>query len=122
MKKVLTIAALAEVGLGVALIVFPSLVGRLLLGVDLVGIANPLGRVAGMALLGLGIACLPSCTPLCGMLTYSMLVTPYLFCLAVRGEWVGPLLWPAVGLHAVLTVLLASAWRSARKERGYPAT
>ena len=34
--------------------------------------------------------------------------------LGIRGEWVGPLLWPAVALHAVLTLLLARAWFSAR--------
>jgi hypothetical protein len=34
--------------------------------------------------------------------------------LAIRGEWVGPLLWPAVGLHVVLTFLLVVARRDAR--------
>ena len=41
-----------------------------------------------------------------GMLTYSLLVTLYLLYLGIRGEWVGPLLWPAVAVHAVLTMLL----------------
>jgi hypothetical protein len=118
MKKVLTIAAVAEAATGVALIVVPSLVGRLLLGAELAGVANPVARVAGIALLALGIACFPSCTPLCGMLTYSVLATSYLFYLAIRGEWVGPLLWPAVGLHIILTLLLLGAWWSARKESG----
>jgi hypothetical protein len=45
--------------------------------------------------------------PLVGMLTYGALVTLYLAYLGIRGEWVGPLLWPAVVLHAVLTLLLA---------------
>jgi hypothetical protein len=45
-----------------------------------------------------------------GMLTYGALVTAYLLYLAFGGEWVGPLLWPAVVLHAVLTLLLAWAW------------
>jgi hypothetical protein len=115
MKKVLPIAAVAEAALGVALIVVPSLVGRLLLGADLAGVANPVARVTGIALLALGIACLPSCTALCGMLTYSILATPYLFYLAMRGEWVGPLLWPAVVLHLILTALLARAWLQSRK-------
>jgi len=122
MKKVLTITAVAEAAMGVALIVVPSLVGRLLLGADLTGVATPVARVAGIALIALGVACLPSCTALCGMLTYSLLVTTYLLYLAIRGEWIGLLLWPAVGLHAVLTFLLVSAWRSARKEKHYPAT
>jgi hypothetical protein len=118
MKKVLTIAAVAEAATGLALIVIPSLVGRLLLGADLAGVANPLARVAGIALLALGVGCLPSCTPLCGMLTYSLLVTPYLFYLAIRSEWVGPLLWPVVVLHIILTLLLLGASWNARKESG----
>jgi len=118
MKKVLTIAAVAEAATGVALIVVPSLVGRLLLGADLAGVANLVARVAGFALLALGIACFPSCTPLYGMLTYSVLATAYLFYLAVRGEWAGPLLWPVVGLHIILTFLLVGVWRKARKESG----
>ena len=118
MKKVLTIAAVAEAATGLALIVVPSLVGRLLLGADFSGVANPVARVAGFALLALGVACLPSCTPLCGMLTYSLLATGYLFYLAVRGEWAGPFLWPVVVLHIILTILLLGAWRGARKENG----
>lgn len=118
MKKVLTIAAVVEVATGVALIVVPSLVVRLLLGADLAGVANPVARVAGIALLALGVACFPSCTALCGMLTYNLLATPYLFYLAIRGEWVGSLLWPVVGLHVILTLLLLGVWCSARKESG----
>ena len=52
------------------------------------------------------------------MLTYSLLVTTYLFYLAIRGEWVGLLLWPVVVLHIILTFLLLGAWSNARKERG----
>jgi hypothetical protein len=118
MKKVLTLAAVAEAATGLALIVVPSLVGRLLLGADLAGVANPVARVAGIALLALGVACLPSCTPLCGMLTYSLLAAAYLFYLAIRGEWAGPLLWPVVVLHIILTLLLLGVWWSARKESG----
>ena len=51
---------------------------------------------------------------LSGMATYGLLVTLYLLYLGIRGEWVGPLLWPAVALHAVLTLLLARSWLSAR--------
>jgi hypothetical protein len=48
------------------------------------------------------------------MAIYGMLVTLYLSFLGIRGEWVGPLLWPAVALHAVLTLLLVRAWLSAK--------
>jgi hypothetical protein len=115
MKKLLTVAAVAELATGVALLVVPALVGRLLLGAELTGVAIPIARVAGIALIALGIACLPG-KALLGMLTYSVLATVYLGYLAIGGEWVGPLLWPAVVLHAALTILLAGAWRKAHKD------
>jgi hypothetical protein len=70
-------------------------------------------RVAGIALIALGITCWPYGTEaraLCGTFTYSALVTLYLLYVAIRGEWVGPLLWPAVVLHALFTLLLARLW------------
>jgi hypothetical protein len=115
MKKLLLITGLAEAATGVALMVVPELVGRLLLGADLAGASVVVARVAGIALLALGVACWPGCRPLCGMLTYSALVTIYLGIVAIGGQWVGRLLWPAVGLHAGLTILLARAWFAARK-------
>lgn len=116
MKRVLVLAAVSEAATGVALLVVPSLVGRLLLGQELTGIAIPLARVTGIALIALGIACSHD-TPLVGMLTYSTLVTLYLLYLGIRGQFVGPLLWPAVVLHAVLTFLLAGAWYTVHNER-----
>jgi hypothetical protein len=118
MKKVLTIAAVLEVATGIALLIVPLLVGRLLFGEELTGVVIPVARVLGIALVALGVGCWPGSTALCGMLTYSALVTLYLVYLAIRGEWVGPLLWPVVGLHIILTVLLVGAWWNARKESG----
>ena len=115
MKKLLTLTAVAEAATGLALLVAPSLVARLLLGTELTGVSIPIARVAGIALIALGVACRPGATALCGMLTYSVLATIYLGYLAIDGQWVGPLLWPVVALHAVLTLLLAAAWFKARK-------
>jgi hypothetical protein len=111
----LAVTALAEAGTGLALMLVPALVGRWLLGTELAGAAVPVARVAGIALLALGIACWPGATALCGMLTYGLLVTLYLGWLAVGGQWAGPLLWPAVVLHAILTLLLGGMWLKARK-------
>ena len=109
MKKVLTVAAVAEAATGVAVSVVPSLVGWLLLGTELTGVAIPVARVTGIALIALGFACWPG-PALLGMLIYSALVTLYLLYLGIRGEWVGPLLWPALALHAILTLLLVRSW------------
>ena len=66
----------------------------------------PVARVAGIALVGLGLACWPG-PPRIGMLTYSVAVTLYLAYLGLTGAATGVLLWPAVALHALLSVALA---------------
>ena len=115
MKQLLALTAIFEAATALLLIVVPSLFGRLLFGAEFTGVANPAARVTGIALLALGVGCWPGSTAFCGMLTYSALVTLYLLSLAIRGEWVGPLLWPVVALHGILTVLLARAWFQSRK-------
>ena len=106
MKWALVLAAVGEAATGVALLVVPSLVGRLLLGEELSGVAIPVARVAGIALIALGIACWPGPARV-GMLTYGAAVTVYLAYLGLAGGKVGVLLWPAVVLHAILVGLLA---------------
>ena len=116
MKNVLKLAALGETITGLALLIVPSLVSWLLLGTELIGVSMPIARVTGIALVGLGVACWPNWTALSGMLTYSTLVTMYLAYLGIRVEWVGPLLWPAVALHAMLTLLLGRVWFKRQKD------
>ena len=117
MKRVLVLAAVSEAATGLALLIVPSLVGRLLLGEELAGVAVPVARVAGIALIALAVACWPG-PPRVGMLTYSAAVTLYLAYLGISGEWVGVLLWPAVVAHAILTILLVRAWFKDRQARG----
>jgi len=105
MRRLLALAAVGEIATGLALLVVPSLVGRLLLGEDLTGIAIPVARVAGIALIALGVACWPG-TPLMGMLIYSAAVAVYLAYVGFAGGFGGMLLWPAVVLHLVLAAFL----------------
>ena len=111
MKKVLVLAAVSEAATGLALVIVPSLVGRLLLGEELTGVAIPVARVLGIALIALGVACWPG-PPRVGMLTYSAAVTLYLAYVGFAGGLSGILLWPAVVLHVILTALLT--WASTR--------
>jgi hypothetical protein len=114
MNKLVTFAATLEAATGLALIVVPAVVVRWLLGEELSGVALAVGRVAGIGLFSLGLACWSgkgaTRPALCAMLTYNLLITLYLLYLGIRGEWVGLLLWPAVVIHAALTLLLARAW------------
>ena len=108
MKKVLALAAAAEAGLGLVLLVYPPIVVRLLLGADIAGAGIVVSRVAGIALIALGVACWPG-PPRVGMLIYSAAVTLYLAYVGFVGGLSGILLWPAVALHVILTALLARA-------------
>ncbi|MCE9619251.1 MAG: hypothetical protein K8R92_05025 [Planctomycetes bacterium] len=104
MKKVPILAALAEIATGLALMIVPALVGKWLFGAELTGVSIPVARVTGIALIALGVGCLPGRTALCGMTTYNALATVYFLYLGISGEWVGPLLWPVAALHAALAV------------------
>ena len=118
MRKVLIFTAVAEAATGLALLIAPSLVGQLLLGEQLTGIAIPVARVAGIALVALGVACWPG-PPLLGMLIYSVAATLYLAYLGLAGL-AGMLLWPAVALHLLLSILLGRAWLRAESYDYHP--
>ena len=113
MGKVLALAAVGEIATGLALLLAPSLVGQLLMGQELTGATIPLARVTGIALVGLGVACWPG-TPLLGMLTYGSAVALYLAYVGLTGGPSGMLLWPAVAVHVVLSLLLTVAWWRSR--------
>jgi len=116
MRKVLILAAIGEAATGLALLIVPLLVGQLLFGEQLTGVAIPVARVTGIALIALGIACWPG-PPLVGMLTYSGLITLYLAYLGFAGGLTGVFLWPAVVLHVILTHLRQCAGASGRFRR-----
>jgi hypothetical protein len=122
MDRVLTLAALVEAGTGAILLAYPAIVVQLLFGSEVAGSGVIMSRLAGIALIGLSVACWPradSQRALYGMATYGVLVMLYLAYLGVRGEAVGLLLWPAVVVHALLIALLGSAWL---RQRTTPAT
>jgi hypothetical protein len=104
-KTVLTLAAVLEIATGAALLIAPAVMGRLLFGEDLAGVSLVVARLAGVALISLGITCWPG-TPWTGMLAYNVMVAAFLAWIGLTGHMRGVLLWPAVGAHVVLTTLL----------------
>lgn len=114
MTRVLTFAAVAEGVTGLALLVAPSLVGQLLLGDELAGISSAVARVAGIALIGLAVACWPG-PPMLGMLLYSAVVAAFLAYLGYVAGLNGILLWPAVAVHVILSALLFSELAMTRR-------
>jgi hypothetical protein len=124
MKKGLALAATGEAALGLVLLVYPPIVVRLLFNAQIAGAGAVMSRIAGIALIALGVACWPGSDAgsspsraLRAMLCYGLLAMLYLAYLGIRGEWVGILLWPGVGIHAVLTVLLGRAWLKDQQRR-----
>ena len=120
MNRLLSLAAVIEGATGLALMIHPPLLSQVLLGEAVSGAGIALGRVAGFALLALGLACWPgsdaagaNISALRAILTYNVLATVYLGYLGIGGQWVGSLLWPAVAIHAILALLLARAWFAA---------
>ena len=82
---------------------------RLLLGADISGAGIPLGRVAGVALLALGLACWlargQATSALVGaMALYNFGVAVVLGMAGVLSGMTGVFLWPAVALHAAMAV------------------
>lgn len=108
------VSAAIEAATGLVLIFKPSALAWLLLGADLTLAGDAVGRIAGFALLSLGWACRPKGNAgggdaLLALLIYNGLTTVFLAYLALAGELIGPLLWPAIALHAILSVLLLRA-------------
>ena len=119
-RTLVLVAAVVETGTGLGLIAIPDPVVQLLLGTDLSSGGVAVGRVAGVALLSLGVACWPgeeAVTPqvMSALFIYNVLVTVYLAYLGASGVLVGYLLWPVVALHAVMALGFASpAYRAVR--------
>lgn len=103
--RILVAAAIAEGVTGLALVVAPALVVRLLLGSELAATAIPVARIAGIAIASLAFATRPG-TARSGMLAYGAAVFLYLAGLGLTGAATGLLLWPAVAAHLLLTLAL----------------
>ena len=112
-RSVLGVAAAIEAVTGFVIILLPHVLIRLLFNAEVVGAGIVIGRVAGIALISLGLGCwmgrqaASGGWALAAMLTYNALVTIYLTVVGFGTEFVGVLLWPAAALHAALTALLA---------------
>ena len=113
MKRFLTLTAIIEAATGLALIAVPAIVVRLLLGAEISGASVPLGRVAGAALLALGVACWLGRDDtqnrtarglVVAMLVYNIVATAVLAFAGIGLGLHGVALWPAVVLHAVMAI------------------
>jgi hypothetical protein len=120
MTRLLWVVAVSEGLTGLLLLVSPPTVARLLFDAEVAGAGVPMSRLAGISLVALAVACWPdrnTARACFGMLTYSLLAMLYLAWVGGIGS-AGMLLWPAVAVHAGLSVLLVRAWRKERRGPG----
>jgi hypothetical protein len=125
LKRLLTLTALIEAATGLALIAAPSVVVQLLLGSPLgTSAALTLGRVAGSALLALGIACWLARDDtqsratrglVSAMALYNLATVAVLSFAGVGFGLHGVALWPAVILHAMMSVWCIARLRRSSK-------
>jgi hypothetical protein len=111
-------------GAGLAFVVLPSIAIVLLLGSSLeTSAAVTIGRLAGAALLALGVACWlarfdsqsRAATGLvAAMLVYNLAAVVLLAWAGIGSGLIGVALWPAVVLHATMAVWCAASLRSKR--------
>src|SRR5207249_10586408 len=114
MKPLLKLTGIIETATGLGLMAVPSVVVRLLLGSPLDTFAAVmLARVAGAALLALGVACWLARDDtqsraarglVVAMLIYNIAATALLAFAGIGLGLQGVALWPAVVLHAVMAI------------------
>lgn len=117
MKRLLVLTAVVEGLTGLILLAYPPIVIQLLLNSPIIATSVLIGRLTGIALIALAVACWPDrdlSRAFFGMLTYNALATLFLVYAGLIGAS-GILLWPAVALHAGLSILLVQAWRKERR-------
>ncbi|MET0892991.1 MAG: hypothetical protein ABWY01_05415 [Pseudoxanthomonas sp.] len=123
-KALLTAIALAELATGIGLLLAPSTVAALLLGYPLgSGVPLIVARVAGLALVAIGLICWLEKTSnrggsptalLAGLLIYNGAVAVLLLHSYLVYDIGGIGLWPVVVLHLVLAAWLAACLRCGR--------
>jgi hypothetical protein len=109
---VIKLSAAIEAATGLAVIANPTLVVRILLGTDLSTGGVAIGRIGGVALLSLAIACWPrqsnhSTQVTRALFVYNLLAGLYLGLLKVDHDFFSYLLFPASALHLAFAILLA---------------
>jgi hypothetical protein len=121
MKRLLRLTAIIETATGLGLVAVPSVIIRLLLGSELgTSAAVMLARVAGAALLALGVACWLARDDtqsraarglVVAMLMYNIAATAILAFAGIGLGLHGIALWPAVVLHAAMAVWCVACLR-----------
>jgi hypothetical protein len=114
MKLLLIVSAAFEAGVGIGLLLVPSVVAQVLLGAPVdAPAAHAVARIAGTALIALALACwlaasdAQSCEArgvVSAMVIYNLGAALVLGASGITSHLAGVGLWPAVILHTAMTV------------------
>ncbi len=118
-RSIVMAAAWLEIIVGAALVAAPNLFCVLLFATNAEGVSVSVARFAGVGLLALGIACLPSTVAgsrqgVVGLFVFNAGVTILLAWIGVVSTVHGFMLWPVVILHAAIAIALTRQLRNAR--------
>jgi hypothetical protein len=118
LKRLLVITAVLEAGTGLGLLVVPAWIAQVLLGATLnAPVAVTVARVAGAALLALGVACWLARDDgralVIAMFFYNVIAVAVLVYAAIGFSLSGIGLWPAIGLHTALAAWCGAALKPA---------
>ena len=111
-RTAIKLAAWVEILVGISFLSVPDVQSQLIFGTTPEGIGGIWARFAGIALIGLGIACLPSNPAgtrqgVRALLGFNIGATIFFAWVAVATAFQGVILWPVVILHAVISIALA---------------
>ena len=119
-RPVVLLAAWIEILVGASFLLVHNAQSQLIFGARPEGSGIPFAQLAGIALISLGIACLPS--NLTGthhvaarsLLIYNIAATIFFAWIGLATTFSGVALWPVVILHTILTIALALSLRKDR--------
>jgi hypothetical protein len=115
-RTAVMLAAWVEIIVGASFLLALNAQSQLIFGATPEGIGDTWARFAGIALIGLGIACLPSNLAgtrqgVRGLLVFNIGATIFFAWVALATMFQGVILWPVVILHAVISIALALSLR-----------
>ena len=123
-RYVVKVAACLEILMGAIVVAAPVIPCALLFGGKPEGIGKPLSSMVGIALLALGVACLPrnaaevEPSAVRGLFVYNAGATILLAWTGAFTAYHGFLLWPTVILHGSIAVALLLQLLSPRRPEG----
>ena len=119
------LAAWIEIIVGISFILALNGQSQLIFGTTTEGSGVHFAQLAGIALISLGIACLPSSDARTHrvaartLLIYNIAATIFFAWIGVATTFRGIVLWPVVILHAVLAIVLGMSL-STKSTKGHP--